>query len=403
LSQAQISANIEPVGTIVRTVTEGLERALARGKGVLMLGPRQTGKTTLLGGIPTALTLNLAHPEARQRYERRPDLLRAEVEALAHRRRSPVVVLDEVQKVPALLDVAQDLMDRKVARIVLCGSSARKLRRGAHANLLPGRVVSIRMDPLMLREEPTRSLESRLLYGDLPGFVLSGDDDARETDLASYVTTYLEEEVRAEALVRNLASFSRFLELAAAEAGRIINRRALSQDVGVAHTTIADYYQILEDCLITERIDPLTRSVTRKKLTRSPKVLFFDLGVRRLAANEGRRPTRERLGEWFEQWVGLELIRMTRSLTARSPVRFWRDPDGPEVDWVLDLDDRLTPIECKWTESPTAEHARHLTTFLAEHPSATRAYVVCRTPRRYLLAPRVEAVPWQELPAIVAA
>jgi uncharacterized protein len=169
----------------------------------------------------------------------------------------------------------------------------------------------------------------------------------------------------------------------------------------VAHTTIADYYQILEDCLITERIDPLTRSATRKKLTRSPKILFFDLGVRRLAANEGRRPTRERMGEWFEQWVGLELVRMTRNLTARSPVRFWRDPDGPEVDWVLDLNDRLTPIECKWTEAPTAEHARHLTTFLAEHPSARHAYLVCRTPRRYLVAPRVEALPWQELPAIV--
>jgi predicted AAA+ superfamily ATPase len=163
----------------------GLERALARGKGVLLLGPRQTGKTTLLGGIEAALTLNLAQPEVRQRYERRPHLLRAEVEGLASRRHSSVVVVDEVQKVPELLDVTQDLMDRKVARVVLSGSSARKLRRGAHANLLPGRVVSIRMDPLMLREEPTRTLESRLLYGDLPGFVLAADDAARETDLAS--------------------------------------------------------------------------------------------------------------------------------------------------------------------------------------------------------------------------
>lgn len=387
--------------TIDRTVAVSLEKALARGKGVLLLGPRQTGKTTLLGGLQVALTLNLASAESRQRYERRPDLLRAEVEALASRRGAPVVVLDEVQKVPALLDVAQDLMDRRVARVVLCGSSARKLRRGAHANLLPGRVVSLRMDPLMLREEPTRSLESRLLYGDLPGFVLTGDDDPRATDLASYVTTYLEEEVRAEALVRNLASFSRFLELAAAEAGRIINRRALSQDVGVAHTTIADYYRILEDCLIVERVEPLARSATRKKLTRSPKMLFFDLGVRRIAANEGRRPTRERFGEWFEQWVGLELVRMTRDCGARSPVRFWRDPDGPEVDWVLDLDDELTPIECKWTEAPTAEHARHLATFLKEHPAARRAYVVCRTTRRYMVSPRVEAVPWQELPDLV--
>lgn len=86
--------------------------------------------------------------------------------------------------------------------------------------------------------------------------------------------------------------------------------------------------------LIVERVEPLTRSATRKKLTRSPKMLFFDLGVRRVAANEGPRPARERFGEWFEQWVGLELVRMTRDRGARSPVRFWRDPDGPEVDWV---------------------------------------------------------------------
>jgi uncharacterized protein len=386
---------------LARHAAAAVERALARGKGVLLLGPRQTGKTTLLGGLDAAMTLDLARPDLRQRYERRPELLRGEVEGLTSRHRSPIVVLDEVQKVPALLDVAQDLMDRKVARVVLSGSSARKLRRGAHANLLPGRVVSIRMDPLMLREEPTRSLESRLLYGDLPGFVLQGDDRDRETDLASYVTTYLEEEVRAEALVRNLAPFSRFLELAAGEAGRIINRRALSQEVGVAHTTITDYYQILEDCLIAERVEPITKSATRKKLTRSPKILFFDLGVRRLAANEGRRPARERLGEWFEQWVGLELIRMTRDRAARNPVRFWRDPDGPEVDWVVDLNDRQIPIECKWTDAPTAQHTRHLATFLSEHPAATRGFIVCRTPRRYAVAPRVQAVPWQELPEIL--
>jgi predicted AAA+ superfamily ATPase len=389
------------VDTIIRTVRNATEQALTRGKGVLLLGPRQTGKTTLLNGLGSAMALNLAAPATRQRYERRPDLLRAEVERLAARRASPVVVLDEVQKVPALLDVAQDLMDRKVARLVLCGSSARKLRRGPHANLLPGRVVSIRMDPLMQREESTRALEARLVYGDLPGVVLTGTDEDRETDLASYVTTYLEEEVRAEALVRNLASFSRFLELAAAEAGRIVNRRRLSQEIGVAHTTIADYYQILEDCLIAERVDPLTKSATRKKLTRSPKMLFFDLGVRRLAANEGRRPPRDRLGEWFEQWVGLEIIRMTRQRTGRVPLRFWRDPEGPEVDWVLDLDDRLVPIECKWTESPTPQHARHLMTFLKEYPAAKRAWIICRTPRRYSVAPRVDALPWRELPEVL--
>lgn len=389
---------------IARTALHSVTHALARGKSVLLLGPRQTGKTTLLDQVDATLTLTLARASVRQRYERQPDLLRREVEALSSRRRqSPVVVLDEVQKVPALLDVVQDLMDRKLARFVLCGSSARKLRRGTHINLLPGRVVAIRMDPLTYAEEAGRPLESRLLDGDLPGIVLAANAKDRETDLSSYATTYLEEEVRAEALVRTLASFSRFLELAAGESGQIVNLRALSQEIGVAHTTIADYYQILEDCLIVERIEPYARSATRKKLTKSPKMLFFDLGVRRLAANEGRRPSRERWGAWFEQWVGLELIRMTRQRPGRAPLRFWRDPDGPEVDWVLDLDDRLIPIECKWSEAPSARDARHLLTFLAEHASADRAYVVCRTPRRFSIAPRVEAVPWQNLSEIVTA
>ena len=391
------------MSNIDRDAFQRVDRALSRGKGVLLLGPRQTGKTTLLESIPKALTLNLAQAAARQRYERNPDLLRLEVEGLDRRKHgSPVVILDEVQKVPALLDVVQDLMDRKVARFVLCGSSARKLRRGPHANLLPGRLVSVRLDPLMLREDSDRSVESRLLYGDLPGIVLRGSTADHEVDLSSYVTTYLEEEVRAEALVRNLASFSRFLELAAAASGRIVNLRALSQDIGVAHTTIADYYQILEDCLIVERIEPYVKSSTRKKLTRSPRILFFDLGVRRLAANEGQRPPRERLGDWFEHWVGLELVRMTRARPGKCPLRFWRDPDGPEVDWVLDLDDELVPIECKWSESPLPRDARHLGTFLAEHPSARKAYVVCRTPRRFSIAPGVDAVPWQDLPRIVA-
>jgi predicted AAA+ superfamily ATPase len=312
-----------------------------------------------------------------------------------------LIVLDEIQKVPALLDVVQDLLDQKKALFVLCGSSARKLWRRADINMLPGRVVSVRMDPLMLVEEPERPLESRIVYGDLPGIALTPRPADQETDLTSYVTTYLEEEVRAEALVRNLASFSRFVELAASESGRIINLRRLSQEIGVAHTTIGDYYQVLEDCLIAERVEPYTRSSVRKKLTRSPRILFFDLGVRRLAANEGRRPPKEKLGEWFEQWVGLELIRMTRGRTARSPLRFWRDPDGPEVDWVLDMEDSLIPIECKWSEAPTPAHAKHLTVFLNEYAKAKHGYVICRTPRRYALTDRVEAIPWQQLPDLV--
>ena len=145
--------------------------------------------------------------------------------------------------------MAQDLIDRGRANFILTGSSARKLRRGARINLLPGRVAALRIDPFSLLELPAKDLHERLLYGSLPGILSVGNNVDRETDLESYVTTYLEEEVRAEAVVRNLGDFARFLELAASESGGIINLRKLSQEIGVAHTTIGAYYQILEDCL----------------------------------------------------------------------------------------------------------------------------------------------------------
>lgn len=351
--------------------------------------------------LPAALRITLAQPDARQRYEKAPGILRREVEALTRSAPPPLVVLDEVQKVPGLLDAVQDLVDRGVARFVLTGSSARKLRRGSAVNLLPGRVGVFHLDPLSLREYRPSSLEDVLLDGTLPAVAAVRDPSDREADLSAYVTTYLEEEIRAEAAVRSLGAFARFLELAAAEAGGIVNLRGLASDVGVAHSTIASYYQILEDCLIADRVEPLTASATRRKLTRSDKYLLFDMGVRRLAAREGRRVLPARWGQLLEQWVGLELVRWSRMAGPAVRIRFWRDPDGPEVDWVIDRDGRYTPIEVKWSEAPGVRDARHVRRFLDEYPTASGGFVVCRTPRRASLGPGVVAVPWQELPSIM--
>jgi len=251
---------------IKRTVEPEIAHALGRGRSVFLFGARQTGKTTLVNRLNPQLTISLIHPDVRQRYEKSPALLRGEVEALTPPVGNiPLVVLDEVQKVPAILDVVQDLIDRRVALFVLTGSSARKLRRHAQANLLPGRMTVLHLDPFGLREYPDMTLEERLLDGALPGIVGVRDPKDREQDLTAYVTTYLEEEIRAESAVRNLGSFARFLELAAAESGGIGQPAQLASEVGVAHTTIGGYYQILEDCLIAERIEPLSSSATRKK------------------------------------------------------------------------------------------------------------------------------------------
>lgn len=389
--------------TVPRLAEPHLRRSLERGRSVLLLGPRQTGKTTLIERLTPDLSLNLMRPEVRQRYERAPELLGAEVEALRApaRGRRPLVALDEVQRAPELMHVVQDLIDRRLARFVLTGSSARKLRRGTGINLLPGRLLPLRLDPLSIAERCPPALEDALVYGSLPAIALAARDAEREEDLRAYTTLYLEEEVRAEALVRSLAGFSRFLRLAALEAGGISHFRGIAQEIGVAHTTVSGYYEILEDCLIAERVEPLSESRTRKKLTKSPRYLFFDLGVRRAAAEEGPRPGARVLGGLFEQFVGLELLRAIRHSRSTLALRFWRDPGGPEVDWIVAGPERLLPVEVKWAAAPTARDARHLETFLAEHSKAREAVVVCRTPRRFRLAAKVMAVPWQEIPDLV--
>lgn len=389
---------------IYRLQEKNILESLKRNKSILLLGARQTGKTTLCEQLPYDLAVSLVRPDIRQRYEKQPGLLTGEIEALAETKKPtrPLVLLDEIQKAPELLDVAQDLIDRGIANFIFTGSSARKLYRGTtKANLLPGRVINCRLDPFTLGEHDCDNLNEILLYGSLPGIATIKYAKYKEIDLESYVITYLEEEVRAEALVRNLGSFARFLEYAASESGNIVNFTKLSQEIGVSHTTIKDYYHVLEDCLVAERVDALSKSMTRKKLTKSSKYLFFDLGVRRVAAREGIRLPRERFGTLFEQFVGLELIRTGRLSGKKVKILFWRDPDGPEVDWIIEDEEGYTPIEVKWTDTPSRRDIKHLHVFLAEYKKAKSAYLVCQTPRKIKLDDNVYAIPWQKMDKLI--
>lgn len=389
---------------INRIVESSLFNAIKRSKNILLLGPRQTGKTTLLEKIPADLMISFIQPRVRRNYEIDPGLLADEVIALAENHPSkPLVIIDEVQKVPAIMDVAQDLIDKKIAQFLLTGSSTRKLKRGENVNLLPGRVVRFHLDPLSLSEIPQKyaQLEDLLIYGSLPQILLTEQKNEKEELLDSYVSIYLEEEVRAEAIVRNLANFARFLELAANESGYVTNLSKLSQEIGVAHTTIASYYQILEDCLIVERIEPFTESKTRHRLNKTQKYIFFDLGVRRLAAQEGVKLPLKYKGHLFEQFVILELIKKTRTNPNRIKIKYWHDPGGPEVDCLIQTPDLLIPIEVKLTERPSIADGKHLMTFLNEYKNTTNAYIVCQSTRKLKLADRLYAIPWQELPNLV--
>ncbi len=386
---------------IQRILEKKLLDILESGKSILLLGPRQTGKTTLLNQIPSHKQITLANPFYRLRYERDPAILTAEIEALAQQNKQelPLIIIDEIQKVPILMDAVQDLIDRKIAKFILTGSSARKLRRGDNVNLLPGRVIPLRLDPFILKELPEQyhQLENLLFDGALPEISLLDKVDERERLLEAYVTIYLEEEIRAEAIVRDIGHFARFLEFAASESGKIVNFSKLSQEIGVTQATISNYYQILEDCLVAERIEPITASKTRRKLSKTQKYILYDLGVRRIAAREGRKLSKDQMGHIFEQYVGLEIIRTLRLFQPRGTLKYWRDPTGPEVDWVIETPETMIPIEVKWTHAPTLQDAKHLHIFLSEYEKATRGFIICQTPYPMKISPNIMALPWNSI------
>lgn len=387
-----------------RDLLLAIEKVFNHGKSVLLLGARQTGKTTLCKNLACDLRLNFADIATRQLYEQYPERLRKEAASLKVKlKKRPLVLIDEVQKNPHLLDLIQVLVDEQTAQFILTGSSVRKLRRGGAVNLLPGRIIHFELDPLTLSEygDLKPELESLLLYGSLPGIVLIEDAEIKEWTLQSYVATYLEEEIREEAAVRNLAQFGRFLELAASESGNIINMLKLSTEIGVSYKTIMSYFEILEDSLLIHRIEPFVKTKTRRMLLKTPKYLFFDLGVRRTAAKESGIPSKEQMGRLFEQWVGLELLHIIRKKRLPIKLQFWRDRNGIEVDWVLRKQNTLIPIEVKWTSNPREQDIKYLNIFLKDYPETKAGYLIANVPQAFSMNNKITVLPWQEIAEIL--
>lgn len=384
-----------------RLLGDNAQNTLARGKSVLLLGPRQTGKTTFVQKqLNVDLEISFVQASNRLRYEREPELLEYEITSYTKTiEKKPIIFIDEVQKIPTIMDTLQYVIDKKQAQFILSGSSARKLKSGKNINLLPGRVVLYNLSPLVHEEIKNidLSLEDRLLYGTLPGIITESNKTNKEEDLRSYVTTYLQDEIRAESITRNIGHFSKFLQLAAGESNQQINLTKISQEVGVAASTIANYFDILVDCMITHKIEPIIKTTTKRRLIKSVKYLFFDLGIRRACANEGVRLPSKILGDLFEQFVGLELISYANLKAPQAKIRYWRDSAGPEIDYVIETPKGYIPIEVKYSEAPTTKDARHLNKFMEEYDNVLSAYIVSRTPRRYTLKNGVHIIPWQEI------
>ncbi len=406
----QLAMSQIPMHYITRLVQKNIEQALSHSKSVLLLGPRQTGKTTLSKQqITSDLVYSFLDAGLRRRFESNPEILIGEIKAyrkLNSANAAPTVIIDEVQKVPIIMDTIQYAIDDKLANFILTGSSAKKLKNkhGRYdVNLLPGRVVNLHLDALSLLElpSPIAKIEDLLLHGCLPEIVLQDNIIFKEKLLSSYVNIYLEDEVRAEAYVRDLAKFNNFLAFAAIEAGNEINASKLSQEIGVSRHIINQYFQVLLDSLIVERIDPVTDLNTRRRLAKAPKYLFFDLGVRRIAAGEGTRMPRKYYGKLFEQFIGMELIKLMRIDIPQAKLKYWHDHSGPEVDYVIEFNHKYIPIEVKYTALPNIKDATHLIKFLQEYDCYEPAYVVCQTPQPMQLAENIIAINWEMLPAII--
>lgn len=403
---------------IKRWIEDSLRAQLEKPFVHIVFGARQTGKTTLLNALLPApsLAYNLADPGERTRLLSNPGSFRQECEALPERG-THVVLVDEAQLVPQVFDAVQVMYDRNKTRwrFVLCGSSARKLRH-AGANLLPGRCLLHRIYPLVLSERagacesgvsliplsdfgphptvfPQADLEEHLAYGELPGVSLLSESD-RSTILKSFVVAHLEEEIRREALVKDWGAFVNFLRLAAHESGQIVNFAAISREAGVSQPTVKSHYQLLEDMFMGFRVMAFSGS-PRKNLLSSSRFFFVDLGIRHAAAGltPDRNVVRADPGRYFEQWVGIEIWKRLQ-YRGSGRLSHFRTKDGAEVDFIVEVEDRLIPIEVKWTDKPSLRELTSLAAFLNDHPRAGQGYVICRCPRPMKLSDSITALPW---------
>jgi len=340
-------------------------------------GPRQTGKTTLLRGkYPEALWVDLLKADEFRRYLQNPELLR---EALAARDPIRQVVIDEIQKVPQLLDEVHWLHENRGIRFALCGSSARKVKRG-QANLLGGRALRYELHGLTAGEIGGDFDLNRLLnHGYLPSIYQS--ENPRSL-LNSYVADYLKEEVAAEGLVRNLPVYSEFLNMAALADTELVNFSTIARDCGVSSHTIKGYFQILEDTLLGRWLPAYTRRPKRRVIA-APKFYFGDVGVvNHLARRGDLQPGAELYGKAFENWVFHELCARNSYSNAFAKLAYWRLPSGIEVDFIVN--DMQLAIEAKAAAKVTQDHLKGLREVARDHRGIKQRMVVCleRTSRR---------------------
>ena len=347
-----------------------------------LFGPRATGKSTLIrSSLPDAKVYDLLSADTYRRLISQPSLIEQETVA------DQTVVIDEIQKLPGLLDEVHRLIEKRKQRFLLTGSSARKLRRGS-ANLLAGRAFQAELFPLIRREIDQFDLVSFLNTTGLPEFY---DDSLAREFLQSYLGTYLREEVQAESLVRNLAGFSRFLDVVALSNGEEINYASLASDCGVPPRTLESYFSILDDTLIGFKVQPFLKSAKRKAITRS-KYWLFDCGVVNSLTRRGFIESGSELfGRAFEHFIALELRAFLSYTGSSLPLQYWRSTSQFEVDFLIG--DEIA-VEVKATNQVSDKHLKGLRA-LAEEGKIKCLGVVSQDPYYRVTQDGLHIWPWE--------
>lgn len=366
---------------------------LHKQESAFVFGARKTGKSTLLAKLyAKSKIFDLLDTDLMMAWAKRPKLMREEVLALESSYLKQPIIIDEIQKIPSLLDEVHWLIENKKLSFILCGSSARKLRQ-AGTNLLGGRAFMWNLFPLVSREVPNFNLHRALLFGLIPQHYNSSNPKRL---LNSYVKMYLQEEIRAEALTRNLPAFARFLEAAALSTGNLLNYTNIAQEAGVSSKSVKEYFQILEDTLIGYQIYPLNKSRSREIIFATPKFYFFDTGL----LNTLKKITFDTIsgfdaGQAFEHWVQMELRAYLSYREKEKTIYFWKTKTGQEIDFIVED----IAIDVTIAEALSRDDLKGLL-LSATELDLKRRIVVCQERRKRIIeiegsTEKIEIYPWQ--------
>lgn len=372
------------------------EMNLPARQSAFLWGARQTGKSTYLKTrFHDAIWYDLLETQELIRLTKEPYLLREEILALKSSSPSKPVIIDEIQKVPALLNEVHWLIENTKTQFILCGSSARQLKTSA-TNLLGGRAWSYHFYPLVSAEIPDFDLLRALQHGLIPNHY-AAETIYIQDHFQAYVDTYLTDEIRNEGLVRNLAGFARFLEVVGISNGDIINFTNIARDCGVDRSTVQGYYQILVDTLLGYFIYPYQKKVKRDLITQAPKFYLFDVGIANYLGQQSLTALKGMVaGKSFEHFIFMELTAYIGLKRKRHEITYWRTKTGLEVDFVIDKAN--IAIEVKISQQVAKEDLKGLIAFCEEHPK-TKGIVVSQDARPRVLdvdgKMQIHILPWQ--------